>query len=62
MMYGGMFLLPIYRIGCVILSGGCVSMQDSCVNMQDDCVNMQDYYDDMQVTNLFRESDFNRVK
>lgn len=61
-MYGGIFLLPICKIDCVILPEDCVNMRDNCVNMQDNYVNMQDHYDDMQVTNLFRESDFNRVK
>lgn len=62
MMYGGIFLLPRYKINYVILPENYVNMQDNCVNMQDNYVNMQDYYDDMQVTNLFRESDFNKVK
>lgn len=61
-MYGGIFLLPICKINYVILPENYVNMQDSCVGMQDSCVNMRDHYDDMQVTNLFRESDFNRVK
>lgn len=61
-MYGGIFLLPIYGMDCVVLPEDYVSMQDGCVGMQGDCVNMQDYCDDMQVANLFRESGFDRVK
>lgn len=37
-------------------------MQEKYVNMQDDYIYMRDNYVDVQVSNLFRESDFNMDK
>lgn len=37
-------------------------MQEKYVNMQDDHIYMRDNYVDVQVSNLFRESDFNMDK